>query len=761
MDCKQPSGILYLLLWSGALSRSPTVMGATSLIPLLMSVALLSRTALDMTRSVNNKRREDSRDRSHRQPAAGSWGDRIVQGRHFSDHQVNLADFYRQEAKRQLLPFHAAKLIKSRELFIDDDDDDDKDAGKEKDLDDYHDQIAIETENIMESIVEAPESFKMKIAKEENSFEKLDEKLDEDFQVPDQLTILEDQIAMESLNKHLKKITQLPSGLKQKVESDLIRKLTTVEPKPKILTGSGGLGGLITGAPDIFIKHKGTPSSDFDFEPRLDPQEWNKHFNKKKSLRFALKNSGDDQSEQIKPETREVEAWDPLRSSGPDKPSLKQFLKKYSSSTVDPMDLIRKYKKRTTSLPVITRKYPTKYFVGKLADKEEADYIYSKYTTASSFRNKNTNTTKIPVASKEIKPDQKYFNADSIRIKALSFSSGGKSGNSKEKIFTPGGLKNYNGPKAFHTTLVPVRLHKVSVGPTTMIHLDHYYNGLQEVNQNDYYDTKKDIKRRKFSNEPEKSKSFGQSLKDLFFPDKKSNRRIIKIKKQQLETFTTTLKPFFTTLSTLKEKLSYSKYNQDIDKISSQSFPYVFQRPIGAPSSRNVEYDEFPRSSLGKTQIDISENIDKSIDKQLVSPDDPDVDFKGMLSTVLPVLMTLGTGLGIALHTILTNWTNYINIGQIPSLKLDKNGVSIAYESSRDGAGGGDLIPINIDDQDNINLGLPDGRKTAFSFKDPELVDIIINLLPDSLKQRVKNHVLKMDKFVLLRVLLTYLSDLK
>ena len=85
----------------------------------------------------------------------------------------------------------------------------------------------------MESIVEAPESFKMKIAKEENSFEKLDEKLDEDFQVPDQLTILEDQIAMESLNKHLKKITQLPSGLKQKVESDLIRKLTTVEPKPK------------------------------------------------------------------------------------------------------------------------------------------------------------------------------------------------------------------------------------------------------------------------------------------------------------------------------------------------------------------------------------------------------------------------------------------------------------------------------------------------------------------------------------------------
>ena len=132
--------------------------------------------------------------------------------------------------------------------------------------------------------------------------------------------------------------------------------------------------------------------------------------------------------------------------------------------------------------------------------------------------------------------------------------------------------------------------------------------------------------------------------------------------------------------------------------------------------------------------------------------------------------MTLGAGLGVALHTILTNWSNYINIGQIPSLKLDKGGVSIAYDPS-----GRDLIPIQIDDEgrlgvvfmfllllslDNINLGLPDGRTIAFSFKDPELVNIIINLLPGSLKQKVKNIDLKMDKFVLLRVLLTYLSDM-
>ena len=55
----------------------------------------------------------------------------------------------------------------------------------------------------------------------------------DNFSVPDiKLSALEDQIAMESLDKHLKKITQLPSGFKHKVEADLIRKLTTVSPAP-------------------------------------------------------------------------------------------------------------------------------------------------------------------------------------------------------------------------------------------------------------------------------------------------------------------------------------------------------------------------------------------------------------------------------------------------------------------------------------------------------------------------------------------------
>ena len=97
-------------------------------------------------------------------------------------------------------------------------------------MEDYLDQIAVESEEVVQTIVEAPDFSEMKKVVEEGDTK---EESDKDSKVPDELAELEDQIAMESLNTHLKKITQLPTGLKQAVESDLIRKLTTVEPKPK------------------------------------------------------------------------------------------------------------------------------------------------------------------------------------------------------------------------------------------------------------------------------------------------------------------------------------------------------------------------------------------------------------------------------------------------------------------------------------------------------------------------------------------------
>ena len=119
---------------------------------------------------------------------------------------------------------------------------------------------------------------------------------------------------------------------------------------------------------------------------------------------------------------------------------------------------------------------------------------------------------------------------------------------------------------------------QVSVAPTNMIHLDNYYNSLKENNHK--YETILDSNRREHSPVPEDTPSIGQSLKDLFFPSTNSNKRVIKLKKPMVGLPSTTLKPFFTTLSTLKDKLSYT------DKKYSQPFPYVFQRPIEAPSSR-------------------------------------------------------------------------------------------------------------------------------------------------------------------------------
>ena len=98
----------------------------------------------------------------------------------------------------------------------------------------------------------------------------------------------------------------------------------------------------------------------------------------------------------------------------------------------------RKYQQRRTTTstvsPVITRRYPTKYYVGKLADQEEdREDLYSKYTTASTFRNKNRDKTDTPASPKEMESDKKYFNADAIEIKVPSLGPGGKANSFTEK----------------------------------------------------------------------------------------------------------------------------------------------------------------------------------------------------------------------------------------------------------------------------------------------------------------------------------------
>ena len=73
-------------------------MGAISLIPLLMSVALLSRTALDMTREGNNQRKEERPGSFRSHSLVPAWGNKILEQQKetetdFSDHQVKLKSY--------------------------------------------------------------------------------------------------------------------------------------------------------------------------------------------------------------------------------------------------------------------------------------------------------------------------------------------------------------------------------------------------------------------------------------------------------------------------------------------------------------------------------------------------------------------------------------------------------------------------------------------------------------------------------------------
>ena len=142
------------------------------------------------------------------------------------------------------------------------------------------------------------------------------------------------------------------------------------------------------------------------YEPRLDPAAWNKHFQDRKSLRFSAGSR-----------SRNPDLFAETRGQEPQRRTLTQVMKKYSN--VDPIQLMRKYQKNKTTLPpTISRKYPTKYFTSKKDDDDKDEY--SKYTTASSFRNANKSAaidfqpTLAPRSRERF--GSKLFNAQSIKI---------------------------------------------------------------------------------------------------------------------------------------------------------------------------------------------------------------------------------------------------------------------------------------------------------------------------------------------------------
>ena len=123
---------------------------------------------------------------------------------------------------------HAEQQIQSRKLYIDD-----------------FDQLALDSHNLLSS-----DSFYAKNLLMVDDVVPIKDptpihiyNMDRDIPKKEQLaqtaSKLEDQIAMESVKQHLKKITQLPSGLKDSVEYHLIKKLTTIQPKRKSKTFVG------------------------------------------------------------------------------------------------------------------------------------------------------------------------------------------------------------------------------------------------------------------------------------------------------------------------------------------------------------------------------------------------------------------------------------------------------------------------------------------------------------------------------------------
>jgi preprotein translocase subunit SecB len=118
---------------------------------------------------------------------------------------VSLVDFYNEEVRNNQP--HAQQQIQSRKLYIDD-----------------SDLIAVESHDSLSLDSEDHPLINIAVPRTNLDLQ------EEEIEVPDTVTELEDQIAMESVNQHLKKFGSF--GLKERDASDLVRKLTSVQPAP-------------------------------------------------------------------------------------------------------------------------------------------------------------------------------------------------------------------------------------------------------------------------------------------------------------------------------------------------------------------------------------------------------------------------------------------------------------------------------------------------------------------------------------------------
>ena len=257
------------------------------------------------------------------------------------------------------------------------------------------------------------------------------------------------------------------------------------------------------------------------------------------------------------------------------------------------------------------------------------------------------------------------------------------------------------------------------------------------------------LQKRRLRLNNKKGIGLGQSLRDTFSP-KLTTRRILKVRRPQ--TVLRKLKPTDTTLKATTK--------QDINDEDSS---YIVHKPIQVLGA-HLAKSEKPPSKAGEMHY-------QTIDNQLLSPSDPGLDIQGMIRTFLPALLSLGTSVGLALHTLLHDWDTHIQRDMRPEMFWAGDEVIISYGRNMEGVGE-DLMPVSINTDGkelnyiiitkslfsgNMMIGLSDGRQAGFSIQDPQLETIILNLLPEKKKDNTNNLTIKMDKFVFLRIILTYL----
>ena len=146
----------------------------------------------------------------------------------------------------------------------------------------------------------------------------------------------------------------------------------------------------------IEICYKGTPTPNDlgdDFQHKLDPLSWNKHFQQQKSLRFS--------------------------PTKPSKTENFEFLR-LSLSTVKPRKEVESPSKNSEKSSKMRNYQRSRGFAHFPSKVEKNPDIYGKYTTASSFRKSKT-TEKIDPTPRF--SSNKLFDADALNISPkLTFS---------------------------------------------------------------------------------------------------------------------------------------------------------------------------------------------------------------------------------------------------------------------------------------------------------------------------------------------------